>query len=77
MKPYTLHVPMSERQRQAIRAAAKRLGITQGQYVRQMMYGKLSGEEIMRRADTSNGVEVSVKWPSQGKPVVVKRGLKK
>jgi hypothetical protein len=76
MKPYALHVPLTDRQRQAIRAAAKRLGVTQGQYVRQLMYGKLSGEEIMRRADTSEGVEVSVSWPGQRRPVIVKRGLK-
>lgn len=77
MKPYALHVPLSERQKAAIVKAAKAEGITQGQVAWRLMYGKLSGEEIMRRADVSSGVEVSVRWPGHRKPIIVKRGLRK
>ena len=76
MKPYALHVPLSDRQKAAIVKTAKAEGITQGQVAKRLMYGKLSGEEVMRRADVSEGVEVSVKWPGHRKPIVVKRGLK-
>lgn len=77
MKPYALHVPLSDRQKAQIAKAAKEEGISQGEYAKRLMYGKLSGEEIMRRADVSNGVEVSVKWPKLHKKVVVKRGLRR
>lgn len=77
MKPYALHVPLTERQRKALLKGAKNAGLTQGQYARKLMYGKLSGEEIMQRADTSDGTEVSVRWPGQRKAVTLKNSKAK
>ena len=73
MKRYALHIPLSERQRKALLQGAKDAGLTQGEYARRLMYGKLSGEEVMKRADTSDGVEVSVRWPGQRKPVHMRK----
>lgn len=77
MKPHALHVPLTDRQKAQIAKAAKEEGISQGEYAKRLMFGKLSGEEIMRRADVKEGVEVSVKWPGLAKKVIVKRGLGK
>jgi len=77
VKRYALHVPLTERQYKALCKNASALGMTKGQFARHMMYGKLSGEEIMKRADTSDGTEVSVKWPGQRKPIKLKQGAKR
>jgi hypothetical protein len=72
MKPYALHIPLSDRERKAILKRSKELGLTQGQYARKLMYGKLEPLEAVtvKRADLSEGgTWIKVKCPDMKYPI--------
>lgn len=73
MKRYALHVPLSERQRKALLKAAKDAGVTQGEYARKLMYGKLDPLAAVKRADLSEGSTwIKVKTPEMKYPLTLK-----
>ncbi len=63
MKPHALHIPLSDRERKAILKRSKELGLTQGQYARRLMYGKLEPMAAVKRADLSDGTLIRIKCP--------------
>lgn len=63
MKRYALHVPLTERQRKALLKAAKDAGVTQGEYARKLMYGKLDPMAAVKRADLRDGSVIKIKCP--------------
>jgi hypothetical protein len=69
LKPYALHIPLSDRERKAILKRSKELGLTQGQYARKLMYGKLEPLEAVKRADLTNGTWIKVKCPDMRTPL--------
>jgi hypothetical protein len=63
MKPHALHVPLSDRERKALLKGAKDAGLTQGQYARKLMYGKLEPMAAVKRADLRDGTLIRIKCP--------------
>lgn len=63
MKPYALHVPLSDREHKALLKRSKELGLTQGQYARKLMYGKLDPLAAVKRADLRDGSVITIKCP--------------
>lgn len=74
MRPYALHIPLSERERKALLKRSKELGLTQGQYARKLMYGKLAPMQIVKRADLSDGTVLTVKCPDMKHAMTVRNG---
>jgi hypothetical protein len=72
MKPYALHVPLTDRQRKALLKGAQDAGLTQGQYARKLMYGKLEPMAAVKRADLRDGTELSIKTPQMHAPMTVR-----
>lgn len=72
MKRYALHVPLTERQRKALLKAAKDAGVTQGEYARKLMYGKLEPLDAVKRADLTDGTWIKVKCPDMRSPLTLK-----
>jgi hypothetical protein len=72
MKPYALHVPLTDRQRKALLKGAKDAGLTQGQYARKLMYGKLDALEAVKRADLTDGTCIKVKCPDMRSPLTLR-----
>lgn len=72
MKPYALHVPLTDRQRKALLKAAKDAGLTQGQYARRLMYGKLDPLAAVKRADLHDGTVITIKCPDMKHPLTFK-----
>lgn len=69
MKPYALHVPLTERQHKALLKAANDAGLTQGQYARKLMYGKLEPLAAVKRADLRDGTWIKIKMPDMRSPL--------
>lgn len=69
MKRYALHVPLSERQRKALLKAAQDAGVTQGEYARKLMYGKLDPMAAVKRADLRDGSVITIKCPDMRSPL--------
>lgn len=69
MKPYALHVPLSDRERKAILKRSKELSLTQGQYARKLMYGRLEPMAAVKRADLSDGTLIRIKCPDMKHPL--------
>lgn len=63
MKPYALHVALTDRQRKALLKGANDAGLTQGQYARKLMYGKLDPMAAVKRADLRDGTVITIKCP--------------
>lgn len=69
MKPHALHVPLSDREHKALLKRAKELGLTQGQYARKLMYGKLDPLAAVKRADLRDGSVITLKCPDMRSPL--------
>lgn len=74
MKSVALHVPLSDRQRKSIEKAAKDNGHTKGQEAKRLMYGKLSWQEIVKRADLRDGTVLKIKTPTMNHAMTVRNG---
>jgi len=72
MKPHALHVPLSDRERKAILKRSAELGLTQGQYARKLMYGKLEPMAAVKRADLRDGTVITVKCPDMRSPLTLR-----
>lgn len=74
MKPYALHVPLTDRQHKALLKAAKDAGLTQGQYARKLMYGKLDPLAAVKRADLRehDGAWIKIKMPDMKHALTLK-----
>ncbi len=72
MKPYALHIPLSDRERKAILKRSKELGLTQGQYARKLMYGKLEPMAAVKRADLSDGTVITIHTSEMNHPTTFK-----
>lgn len=69
MKPVALHIPLSDRERKAILKRSAELGLTQGQYARKLMYGKLDPMAAVKRADLRDGSVITIKCPDMRAPM--------
>ena len=71
MKPVALHVPLSDRERKALLKRCKELGLTQGEYARKLMYGKLDPLAAVKRADLRehDGAWIKIKMPDMRSPL--------
>lgn len=74
MKRYALHVPLTERQRKALLKAAKDAGVTQGEYARKLMYGKLDPLAAVKRADLRehDGAWIKIRMPDMKYPLTLR-----
>lgn len=74
MKPHALHVPLSDRERKALLKRSQELGLTQGQYARKLMYGKLDPLAAVKRADLRehDGAWIKIKMPDMKHPLTLK-----
>lgn len=76
MKPIALHVPLTDRERKSIAKRAKELGLTQGQYARKLMYGKLEPLAAVKRADLRDGSVITIKSPGMRSPLKLRNSVK-
>lgn len=72
MKPHALHVPLSDRERKALLKRSQELGLTQGQYARKLMYGKLDALDAVKRANLTDGTWIKVKCPDMRSPLTLR-----
>lgn len=75
MKHYAIHIPMSDRERKAfLKAVENSPGLTQGQYARKLMYGKLDPMAAVKRADLRehDGAWIKIKMPDMKHPLTLK-----
>jgi hypothetical protein len=69
MKRVALHVPLGHREIEAIKRKAAELGMTQGEYARKLMYGKLEPMAAVKRADLRDGTVLTIKAPDMRAPM--------
>lgn len=79
MKPYALHIPLSDRERKAILKHSAELGLTQGQYARKLMYGKLDPLAAVKRADLRehDGAWIKIRMPDMKYPLTLRNSGKR
>lgn len=75
-KRYATHIPLSQAERRDIEHKAKELDMTIGEYVRELIYGKLDVQTLIKRVDLSDGTVLIVDAPNMRHAMKVTHGAK-